>query len=97
LLIRRLRQQPFCVLLLDEIEKAGPEVFDVLLSVCDEGRLTARFGRMTTFRGCVIVMTSNLGSERYEAFGIGSRGRRLVSMPPATFSGRNSSIASTQS
>jgi ATP-dependent Clp protease ATP-binding subunit ClpC len=68
-LIRRLRQQPFCVLLLDEIEKAGPEVFDVLLGVCDEGRLTDRFGRTTTFRSCVIVLTSNLGTERRESFG----------------------------
>jgi ATP-dependent Clp protease ATP-binding subunit ClpC len=70
-LIRRLRQQPFCVLLLDEIEKAAPEVFDVLLGVCDEGRLTDRYGRTTTFRSCVIVLTSNLGAERREAFGFG--------------------------
>jgi ATP-dependent Clp protease ATP-binding subunit ClpC len=54
-LIRGMRQQPFCVLLLDEIEKAGAEVFDVLLTVCDEGRLTDRYGRTTTFRSCVIV------------------------------------------
>jgi len=69
--VSRARQQPFCVLLLDEIEKAAPEVFDVLLGVCDEGRLTDRYGRMTTFRSCVIIMTSNLGSERREAFGFG--------------------------
>jgi ATP-dependent Clp protease ATP-binding subunit ClpC len=74
LLIRRLRQQPFCVVLLDEIEKAGPEVFDVLLSVCDEGRLTDRFGRTTTFRSSVLVMTSNLGAEQREAFGFGTGG-----------------------
>jgi ATP-dependent Clp protease ATP-binding subunit ClpC len=73
-LIRRLRQQPFCVLLLDEIEKAGPEVFDVLLSICDEGRLTDRYGRTTTFRSCVIVMTSNLGGEQHEAFGFNPDG-----------------------
>src|SRR5262249_5810538 len=72
-LIRRLRQQPFCVLLLDEIEKAAPEVFEVLLGVCDEGRLTDRYGRTTTFRSSVIVMTSNLGAERRETFGFGSR------------------------
>ena len=70
-LIRRLRQQPFCVLLLDEIEKAAPEVFDVLLGVCDEGRLTDHFGRMTTFRSSIIIMTSNLGAERREPFGLG--------------------------
>ena len=72
-LIRRLRQQPFCVLLLDEIEKAAPEVFEVLLGVCDEGRLTDRYGRTTTFRSSVIVMTSNLGSDRREALGFAER------------------------
>jgi ATP-dependent Clp protease ATP-binding subunit ClpC len=71
LLIRRLRQQPFAVVLLDEIEKAGPEAFDVLLGALDEGRLTDRFGRMTTFRSAVIVMTSNLGAGRGDAFGFG--------------------------
>ncbi len=70
-LIRRLRQQPFCVLLLDEIEKAASEVFDVLLGVCDEGRLTDRYGRTTTFRSSVIIMTSNLGTERAASFGFG--------------------------
>jgi ATP-dependent Clp protease ATP-binding subunit ClpC len=72
-LIRRLRQQPFCVLLLDEIEKAAPEVFDALMGVCDEGRLTDRYGRITTFRSCLIVMTSNLGSERRKAYGFGDQ------------------------
>jgi ATP-dependent Clp protease ATP-binding subunit ClpC len=74
LLIRRLRQQPFCVVLLDEIEKASTEVFDVLLSVCDEGRLTDRFGRITTFRSSVLILTSNLGAEQREAFGFGTGG-----------------------
>jgi ATP-dependent Clp protease ATP-binding subunit ClpC len=71
LLIRRLRQQPFCLVLLDEIEKASAEVFDVLLGVCDEGRLTDRYGRTTTFGSSVLVLTSNLGSERAESFGFG--------------------------
>jgi ATP-dependent Clp protease ATP-binding subunit ClpC len=70
-LIRRLRQQPFCVLLLDEIEKAAAEIYDALMGVCDEGRLTDRYGRITTFRSCLILMTSNLGAERREAFGFG--------------------------
>ena len=69
--VRKMRQQPFCVVLLDEIEKAGPEAFDVLLGVLDEGRLTDRFGRTTTFRSSVIVMTSNLGAGGAEAFGFG--------------------------
>ncbi len=67
-LIRKVRQQPLAVVLLDEVEKADPEVFDVLLSVCDEGRLTDRFGRVTTFRSAVVLMTSNLGAAR-PAFG----------------------------
>ncbi|MBX3475749.1 MAG: ATP-dependent Clp protease ATP-binding subunit [Planctomycetes bacterium] len=70
-LIRRVREQPFCVLLLDEIEKAAPEVFDVLLGMFDEGRLTDRFGRETNFRSSVIVMTSNLGAGAEKSMGFG--------------------------
>jgi ATP-dependent Clp protease ATP-binding subunit ClpC len=58
------RRQPFCVVLFDEIEKAAPEVFDTLLGLLDEGRLTDRFGRVTWFRSAIIVMTSNLGANR---------------------------------
>jgi ATP-dependent Clp protease ATP-binding subunit ClpC len=68
-LVRQIRQQPFAVVLLDEIEKAAPEVFDLLLGVFDEGRLTDPFGRLTTFRSAVIIMTSNLGATRPEPFG----------------------------
>jgi ATP-dependent Clp protease ATP-binding subunit ClpC len=68
-LIKKVRQQPFVVLLLDEIEKAAPEVFDVLLSVFDEGRLTDRYGRTTTFRSAVIIMTSNLGADKFGGIG----------------------------
>jgi ATP-dependent Clp protease ATP-binding subunit ClpC len=50
------------VLLLDEIEKAAPDVFDTLMGVFDEGRLTDQYGRVTNFRSTIIVMTSNLGS-----------------------------------
>lgn len=67
--IKRLRRQPFVVVLLDEIEKAAPEVHDVLLGMLDEGRLTDRFGRVTTFHSAVIVMTSNLGAERSAVVG----------------------------
>ncbi|HZS03909.1 MAG TPA: AAA family ATPase [Blastocatellia bacterium] len=70
-LIKKVREQPFVVLLLDEIEKADPEVFDVLLSVFDEGRLTDRYGRTTTFRSAVIVMTSNLGADKLDTVGFG--------------------------
>jgi ATP-dependent Clp protease ATP-binding subunit ClpC len=68
-LIQKVRHQPFCVVLLDEIEKADAEVFDVLLGLCDEGRLTDRFGRTTTFRSAVVLMTSNLGAGKQESFG----------------------------
>jgi ATP-dependent Clp protease ATP-binding subunit ClpC len=74
-LIRKVRQQPFTVLLLDEIEKASPDVFDVLLGVFDEGRLTDRFGRVTNFRSALIVMTSNLGADRQASFGFDANAR----------------------
>jgi ATP-dependent Clp protease ATP-binding subunit ClpC len=73
LLTRRVRQQPFCVLLLDEIEKAHPAVFDLLLQVCGEGRLTDARGRTAWFHNALIIMTSNLGaSHRRSPLGIGA-------------------------
>ncbi|MCB0608002.1 MAG: ATP-dependent Clp protease ATP-binding subunit [Lewinellaceae bacterium] len=62
-LVSRVRYQPFGILLLDEIEKAHPAVYDILLQVLDEGRLTDHLGRTTDFTNTVIIMTSNLGSE----------------------------------
>jgi ATP-dependent Clp protease ATP-binding subunit ClpC len=62
LLTRKLRQEPFCVLLLDEIEKAHPAVFDLLLQVLGEGRLTDSRGRTAYFHNAIIIMTSNLGA-----------------------------------
>lgn len=70
--INRMRRQPLAVVLLDEIEKADESVFDVLLSVFDEGRLTDRFGRTTHFAGALIIMTSNLGSLKGELPGFGT-------------------------
>src|SRR6185503_20102880 len=67
--IKRLRRQPFTVVLLDEIEKAAPEVFDVFLNMFDEGRLTDRLGRVTHFRSSIIIMTSNLGASATGAMG----------------------------
>jgi ATP-dependent Clp protease ATP-binding subunit ClpC len=58
------RRQPYCVLLLDELEKAHPAVFDLLLSVLGEGRLTDSLGRTSDFTSAVIVMTSNLGTRQ---------------------------------
>ncbi|MFK7767256.1 MAG: AAA family ATPase [Mariniblastus sp.] len=64
LLTSAVRRQPFCVILLDEIEKAHPDVFDILLQVTGEGRLTDAIGRTTDFTNAMIVMTSNLGTKR---------------------------------
>ncbi|MBI3924465.1 MAG: ATP-dependent Clp protease ATP-binding subunit [Armatimonadetes bacterium] len=72
-LVRRVRRQPFVVVLLDEIEKAHPDVYDVLLSVFDEGRLTDAYGRTTTFRSAVLIMTSNLGAESLRPLGFSQR------------------------
>ncbi|MBE2284156.1 MAG: ATP-dependent Clp protease ATP-binding subunit [Prosthecobacter sp.] len=61
LLTGAVRRQPFSVVLFDEIEKAAPEVFDMLLGVLDEGRLSDALGRVADFTSCVILLTSNLG------------------------------------
>lgn len=71
-LVKRVRQQPFSVLLLDEIEKAAADVFDALMGVLDEGRLTDQYGRVTSFRSTVIIMTSNLGAGQARAVGFDS-------------------------
>ena len=62
-LTEAVRRRPYCVILLDEIEKAHPDVFNVLLQVLDDGRLTDGQGRTVDFRNAVIIMTSNLGSQ----------------------------------
>ena len=69
--INRMRRQPLAVVLLDEIEKADEGVFDVLLSIFDEGRLTDRFGSTTYFSSALILMTSNLGSTKGDPLGFG--------------------------
>ena len=62
-LTERVRRRPYSVVLLDEIEKAHPDVFNLLLQVLDEGRLTDSFGRKVDFRNVVLIMTSNIGAE----------------------------------
>lgn len=76
-LTRQVRAQPFCVVLFDELEKAHREVFDALLQVLGEGRLTDAGGRTADFRNAIIIMTSNLGASRREMhdIGFGSSGR----------------------
>ncbi|MFA5150347.1 MAG: ATP-dependent Clp protease ATP-binding subunit [Candidatus Omnitrophota bacterium] len=62
-LTERIRRRPYAVILLDEIEKAHPDVFNLLLQVFEEGRLTDSFGRKVDFRNTVIIMTSNVGAD----------------------------------
>lgn len=70
-LVQDIRERPFSVLLLDEIEKADPSVFDALLTVLDEGRLVDAYGRVTNFRNTIIIMTSNLGASNRSSIGYG--------------------------
>ena len=62
-LTERVRRRPYAILLFDEIEKAHPDVFNMLLQVLEEGRLTDSLGRKVDFRNCMIIMTSNIGAE----------------------------------
>ncbi len=62
-LTEAVRRNPYCVVLLDEVEKAHPEVFNILLQVLDDGRLTDSLGRTVDFRNTIIIMTSNVGAE----------------------------------
>ena len=67
-LTEAIRRKPYSVVLIDEIEKAHPDVFNVFLQVLDDGRLTDGHGRTVDFRNTVVVMTSNLGSQRIQEF-----------------------------
>jgi ATP-dependent Clp protease ATP-binding subunit ClpC len=62
-LTERIRRRPYSVVLLDEVEKAHPDVFNMLLQIMEEGRLTDSFGRHVDFRNVVMIMTSNIGSD----------------------------------
>jgi ATP-dependent Clp protease ATP-binding subunit ClpC len=62
-LTEKIRRRPYAVVLLDEIEKAHPDVFNMLLQVMEEGRLTDSFGRHVDFRNCILIMTTNAGAE----------------------------------
>ncbi len=68
-LTEAVRRRPYSVILLDEVEKAHPDVFNVLLQVLDDGRLTDGQGRTVDFRNTVVIMTSNLGSDRIQGMG----------------------------
>jgi ATP-dependent Clp protease ATP-binding subunit ClpB len=70
-LTERIRRRPYSVVLFDEIEKAHPEVFNILLQILDDGRLTDSKGRVANFKNTIIIMTSNIGNEIIKNFSIG--------------------------
>jgi ATP-dependent Clp protease ATP-binding subunit ClpC len=70
-LTEKIRRKPYAVLLLDEIEKAHPDVFNMLLQVLDDGHLTDSLGRKIDFRNTIIIMTSNIGARKLKDFGQG--------------------------
>jgi ATP-dependent Clp protease ATP-binding subunit ClpC len=70
-LTEKIRRKPYAVVLLDEIEKAHPDVFNMLLQVLDDGYLTDSLGRKIDFRNTIIIMTSNIGARRLQDFGQG--------------------------
>ena len=70
-LTEKVRRKPYSIVLLDEIEKAHPDVFNILLQVMDEGRLTDSYGRMVDFKNTIIIMTSNIGTRQLKEFGRG--------------------------
>jgi len=75
-LTERIRRRPYSVVLLDEIEKAHPDVFNMLLQIMEEGRLTDSFGRHIDFKNTILIMTSNIGADRITSqgeFGFGKR------------------------
>lgn len=71
ILTERVNKNPYCVLLLDEIEKAHPDVFNILLQVMDHGKLTDSNGKTTDFRNVILIMTSNAGAQEMESGSIG--------------------------
>ncbi|HPN22820.1 MAG TPA: AAA family ATPase, partial [Tenuifilaceae bacterium] len=70
-LTEKVRRKPYSVVLLDEVEKAHPDVFHILLQVLDEGQLTDSLGRRVDFKNTIIIMTSNIGSRELKDFGQG--------------------------
>ena len=105
-LTEAVRRRPYQVILLDEIEKAHPDVFNVLLQVLDDGRLTDGQGRTVDFKNTVVIMTSNVGSQSIAAFAgrpaAGDAGYEAMKRAgprdrSGARSGRSSSTASTRS
>ena len=70
-LTEKVRRKPYCVILLDEIEKAHPDIYNILLQVLDDGILTDGLGRKVNFKNTLIIMTSNIGARQLKDFGDG--------------------------
>jgi ATP-dependent Clp protease ATP-binding subunit ClpC len=70
-LTEKVRRKPYSIILLDEIEKAHPDIFHLLLQVLDDGQLTDSFGRKVDFKNTIVIMTSNIGSRQLKEFGSG--------------------------
>ena len=70
-LTEKVRRKPYCVILLDEIEKAHPDIYNILLQVLDDGQLTDGLGRKVNFKNTTIIMTSNIGARQLKDFGAG--------------------------
>ena len=97
-LTEAVRRRPYCVILFDEIEKAHHDVFNVMLQILDDGRLTDGHGRTVDFKNTIVIMTSNIGSHRILEYRGALRGRGLrahegggAGGDAAATSGRNSS------
>ncbi|MDA0803704.1 MAG: ATP-dependent Clp protease ATP-binding subunit [Planctomycetota bacterium] len=75
-LTERVRRRPYSVVLLDEVEKAHPDIFNMMLQITEEGRLTDSLGRYISFKNCIVIMTSNIGADLIKggsSFGFGKR------------------------
>ena len=70
-LTEKVRKKPYSIILLDEIEKAHPDVFNILLQILDDGILTDSYGRRVNFKNTIIIMTSNIGARQLKDFGAG--------------------------
>ena len=86
----KVRRKPYSVVLLDEIEKAHPDVFNILLQLLDDGQLTDSLGRKVDFKNTIVIMTSNIGSRQLKDFGRGIGlvpriWKEIASMPEGLF------------
>ena len=86
-LTQKIRRKPYSVLLFDEVEKAHPDVFNMLLQILEDGHLTDAQGRKVSFKNCVIIMTSNIGATR-----ISNQRSSLASLATAAPKGRRSTL-----